>query len=146
MMSLPNTAIYIQFHPLVYLVKLHIEMNVADLIAKIVKATNQLNEYRANRYDANATHSGAASHPSRLTPKESRGLPLKRMDSIDLALGLDVACSRSDSTEEPDNDFKHGPDLERGFVGPEKTGAGCFENKRGVLAENSTSIPVIKEH
>ncbi|KAI1844110.1 hypothetical protein JX265_009627 [Neoarthrinium moseri] len=39
-MSLPNSVIYVQFHPLIYLVKLHIEMNIADLIARVVKASN----------------------------------------------------------------------------------------------------------
>ncbi|KAH8204839.1 hypothetical protein TruAng_001028 [Truncatella angustata] len=36
-------VIYIQFHPLVYLIKLHIELNMAELIAKIVRATNPMN-------------------------------------------------------------------------------------------------------
>ncbi|KAF5581576.1 hypothetical protein FPANT_8834 [Fusarium pseudoanthophilum] len=40
MMSLPNGFVYIQFHPLVYLLKLHIEMNMADLIGKVVRAGN----------------------------------------------------------------------------------------------------------
>ncbi|KAF4341026.1 hypothetical protein FBEOM_5077 [Fusarium beomiforme] len=40
MMSLPNDIVYVQFHPLAYLVKLHIEMNMADLIIKVVKASN----------------------------------------------------------------------------------------------------------
>ncbi|KAG9505279.1 hypothetical protein J7337_002246 [Fusarium musae] len=39
-MSLPNDIVYVQFHPLAYLVKLHIEMNMADLIIKVVKASN----------------------------------------------------------------------------------------------------------
>ncbi|KAM0202483.1 hypothetical protein ACHAPA_010584 [Fusarium lateritium] len=40
MMSLPNDIVYLQFHPLAYLVKLHIEMNMAELITKVVKASN----------------------------------------------------------------------------------------------------------
>ncbi|KAG5803636.1 hypothetical protein H9Q74_012097 [Fusarium xylarioides] len=40
MMSLPNDIVYLQFHPLTYLVKLHIEMNMAELITKVVKASN----------------------------------------------------------------------------------------------------------
>ncbi|KAK8036196.1 hypothetical protein PG993_008810 [Apiospora rasikravindrae] len=43
-MSLPDDAVYLQFHPLVYLLKLHIEMNLAELLAKIVRASNELNE------------------------------------------------------------------------------------------------------
>lgn len=43
-MSLPDDAVYLQFHPLVYLLKLHIEMNLAELLAKIVRASNELND------------------------------------------------------------------------------------------------------
>jgi len=34
---------YFQVHPLAYLIKLNIELSLADLIAKIVQATNPLN-------------------------------------------------------------------------------------------------------
>ncbi|KAF3761312.1 hypothetical protein M406DRAFT_16992, partial [Cryphonectria parasitica EP155] len=37
-MSIPNHHSYVQFHPLMYLIKLHIEMNMAELILKIVNA------------------------------------------------------------------------------------------------------------
>ncbi|KAK8097138.1 hypothetical protein PG999_013082 [Apiospora kogelbergensis] len=43
-MSLPSGLIYIQFHPLTYLIKLHIELNLAELIAKVVQASNPLND------------------------------------------------------------------------------------------------------
>lgn len=36
-MSIGQGFTYVQFHPLVYLLKLHIELNMADLIAKIVR-------------------------------------------------------------------------------------------------------------
>lgn len=39
-MSLGAGFVYVQFHPLVYILKLHIELNMADLIAKIVKMEN----------------------------------------------------------------------------------------------------------
>ncbi|KAJ1323587.1 hypothetical protein MN608_10831 [Microdochium nivale] len=42
-MSLPSTIIYAQFHPLQFLVKLLIELFMADLIAKIVREENRLN-------------------------------------------------------------------------------------------------------
>ncbi|KAH8656381.1 hypothetical protein BGZ61DRAFT_540955 [Ilyonectria robusta] len=44
-MSIPNGIVYVQFHPLVYILKLHIEMNIADLIIKVVRATNDNNAY-----------------------------------------------------------------------------------------------------
>ncbi|KAH7013868.1 hypothetical protein EDB80DRAFT_570026 [Ilyonectria destructans] len=37
MMSLKNTFVYMQFHPLAYIVKLNIEMSMASLIAKIAR-------------------------------------------------------------------------------------------------------------
>ncbi|KAI5457291.1 hypothetical protein BGZ63DRAFT_326176, partial [Mariannaea sp. PMI_226] len=43
MMSFSSSLMYCIFHPLAYLVKLHIELSMADLIARIVKARgNQL--------------------------------------------------------------------------------------------------------
>ncbi|KAH8686389.1 hypothetical protein BGZ61DRAFT_507123 [Ilyonectria robusta] len=39
MMFLPDNFVYIIFHPLAYLVKLHIELCMSDLIAKLVKST-----------------------------------------------------------------------------------------------------------
>ncbi|KAI5459738.1 hypothetical protein BGZ63DRAFT_359620 [Mariannaea sp. PMI_226] len=38
MMSLKNTFVYMQFHPLAYIVKLNIEMSMADLIGKIARS------------------------------------------------------------------------------------------------------------
>ncbi|KAH8203037.1 hypothetical protein TruAng_002765 [Truncatella angustata] len=43
MMSLENTFVYMQFHPLAYIVKLNIEMSMAELIVKVAKARNQAN-------------------------------------------------------------------------------------------------------
>ncbi|RGP75489.1 hypothetical protein FSPOR_597 [Fusarium sporotrichioides] len=61
MMSLPNDVVYVQFHPLAYLVKLHIEMNMADLIVKVVKASN------GNGYDYSGSKSGSTQ------PKQKSG-------------------------------------------------------------------------
>ena len=71
MMSLPNDIVYLQFHPLAYLVKLHIEMNMAELITKVVKASNP------NGYD----YSGSR---SRSNPKSSqhRTITGKKMGSV----------------------------------------------------------------
>ncbi|KAI0206208.1 hypothetical protein F4808DRAFT_469404 [Astrocystis sublimbata] len=38
MMSLPNTFVYMQFHPLAYIVKLNIELSMADLIGRIARS------------------------------------------------------------------------------------------------------------
>ncbi|KAI6080723.1 hypothetical protein F4821DRAFT_275678 [Hypoxylon rubiginosum] len=44
MMSLPNTFVYMQFHPLAYIVKLNIEMSMAELIVKVAKGRKRENE------------------------------------------------------------------------------------------------------
>ncbi|KAL1841311.1 hypothetical protein VTJ49DRAFT_7148 [Mycothermus thermophilus] len=41
MMSLPDDAVYVQVHPLVYLTKLNIEINMANLIGKVVKRSTE---------------------------------------------------------------------------------------------------------
>ncbi|KAM6488327.1 hypothetical protein HDV62DRAFT_347535 [Trichoderma sp. SZMC 28011] len=40
LMSLPSSLSYLQFHPVAYLLKLSIEMNMAELTAKIAKSQN----------------------------------------------------------------------------------------------------------
>ncbi|KAH8755423.1 hypothetical protein F5883DRAFT_504700 [Diaporthe sp. PMI_573] len=55
-MSLPNGFVYVQFHPLVYLLKLHIEMNIADLIVKVVKETNHNHEYSGAGTELHTKH------------------------------------------------------------------------------------------
>ncbi|KAM5341881.1 hypothetical protein ACJ41O_014912 [Fusarium nematophilum] len=69
MMSLPNDIVYLQFHPLAYLVKLHIEMNMAELITKVVKASNP------NGYDYSNSR-------SRSNPKSSQRDPSRKMTTI----------------------------------------------------------------
>ncbi|KAF5556148.1 hypothetical protein FMEXI_1281 [Fusarium mexicanum] len=53
-MSLPYDFFYAQFHPVVYLLKLHIEMNMADLITKVVRAKkgNCLDSYNHASHSA----------------------------------------------------------------------------------------------
>ncbi|EOD51396.1 hypothetical protein UCRNP2_1819 [Neofusicoccum parvum UCRNP2] len=40
MMSLKNSFVYMQFHPLAYIVKLNIEMSMADLIARVTRSAS----------------------------------------------------------------------------------------------------------
>lgn len=40
-MSMPNQLIYVQFHPLCFMVKLNIEMSMAHMISKIARAPGQ---------------------------------------------------------------------------------------------------------
>ena len=40
-MTMQQSSVYFQCHPLVYLIKLHIEMNMAELIVKIRKSAQR---------------------------------------------------------------------------------------------------------
>ncbi|EKG09188.1 hypothetical protein MPH_13816 [Macrophomina phaseolina MS6] len=64
-MSIPNSFVYIQFHPLAYLIKLNIELTMAHLIRKIVtsvaaKRKNGTSAYYEFAYDISrvGTHAG----------------------------------------------------------------------------------------
>ncbi|PVH83827.1 hypothetical protein DL98DRAFT_454441 [Cadophora sp. DSE1049] len=48
MMSLPNGFIYVQFHPLAYIVKLNIELSMADLISKVVRSHDRVDDSTSN--------------------------------------------------------------------------------------------------
>lgn len=52
MMSLQNSFVYMQFHPLAYIVKLNIEMSMAELIAKISSSSNNASHFLAPSSDA----------------------------------------------------------------------------------------------
>ncbi|KAI1493571.1 hypothetical protein F5X96DRAFT_169522 [Biscogniauxia mediterranea] len=58
-MSLNNTFVYMQFHPLAYTVKLKIEISMADLIVKIAKARNAANHGNGGRYLLNYNNPNA---------------------------------------------------------------------------------------
>ncbi|KAK8137386.1 hypothetical protein PG984_005326 [Apiospora sp. TS-2023a] len=66
-MSIPNDIVYLQFHPLVYMMKLHIEMNIAALIAKVVRATT----------GGNSEGLGGRDHSSKSRSQGTHGTELK---------------------------------------------------------------------
>ncbi|KAL5592287.1 hypothetical protein FOBRF1_013313 [Fusarium oxysporum] len=67
MMSLNNTFVYMQFHPFAYIVKLKIEMSMADLISKV-----------ARKRDCGVISEGAFSHAE----EGCAGLPNKSFASV----------------------------------------------------------------
>ncbi|KAH6666158.1 hypothetical protein B0J14DRAFT_678858 [Halenospora varia] len=59
MMSLKNSFVYMQFHPLAYIVKLNIEMSMADLIAKVSRTnTNWKDPGLSRTWDTSHITSG----------------------------------------------------------------------------------------
>jgi hypothetical protein len=63
LMSLPNQVVYVQFHPVTYIVKLNIEMSMASLIARLAKGQAN-NDMAMGGYD---THTRSGHHDRRPT-------------------------------------------------------------------------------
>lgn len=59
MMSLENTFIYVQFHPVAYIVKLNIECSLADLISKVVRGKERTDVFHP---DSNSNPTELTSH------------------------------------------------------------------------------------
>ncbi|EEU41714.1 uncharacterized protein NECHADRAFT_87702 [Fusarium vanettenii 77-13-4] len=64
LMSLPNQVVYIQFHPVAYMVKLNIEMSMASLITRLARGENA-DEYYPSMSRSNHGASGHDNSHSR---------------------------------------------------------------------------------
>jgi hypothetical protein len=66
-MFLRNPIVYLQFHPVCYLVKLNIEMSMASLITHVARGTEQNDMYPEEDFHGSNTDptSNSKSHPSR---------------------------------------------------------------------------------
>lgn len=70
-MSLKNQVVYIQFHPVAYMVKLNIELSMAALITKLAKGTveDRNNEFMIQSSSHNHSQLRSASHPAAISMK-----------------------------------------------------------------------------
>lgn len=85
LMSLPDDDIYVQVHPAAYLVKLHIEMNTAELLGKVLKMSNhRLNSLAGHSHSYTNSHLGSACPP--IMPNINRPLSNSRA-TIDSSCG-----------------------------------------------------------
>ncbi|KAF2994502.1 hypothetical protein E8E13_002454 [Curvularia kusanoi] len=77
-MSIPNSFVYIQFHPLAYLVKLNIEMTMANLIKRIAISASRkagqaslANDFRSESLSTSGAKSRATGHAKTHSKRES---------------------------------------------------------------------------
>ncbi|KAI1103009.1 hypothetical protein F4804DRAFT_353254 [Jackrogersella minutella] len=93
--------IYFQFHPFVYLLKLYIEMNMTDLIAKIVRADNALSysgdPERGWHSESYAHGTTLNSNCTRSSTCDPRVATLTRNDTDTTYRELDNLFNRDDS-------------------------------------------------
>ncbi|KAL2284897.1 hypothetical protein FJTKL_08710 [Diaporthe vaccinii] len=110
MMSLKNTFVYMQFHPLAYMVKLNIEMTMADLIAKIAKKQERLPTYHSswNRRPGIGSRMpslGSRNNTIQPLPPTRNAVPFRVWQSS-VSAGMDsAAVSRRGSINTPANDL-----------------------------------------
>ncbi|KAI0018499.1 hypothetical protein F4780DRAFT_781344 [Xylariomycetidae sp. FL0641] len=89
-MSLGQGFIYAQFHPLVYCLKLHIELHMADLISKVVRIENH-SDHRSG-----SKPTGSKSHGTRADPRNFQ-------------MATHITANRDFQYEEEDIDLKARP-------------------------------------
>ena len=64
-MSLPNQVVYIQFHPVTYMVKLNIEMSMASLISRLARGSVD-NDMPFTADTQSQHHTANRSHPANM--------------------------------------------------------------------------------
>ncbi|KAK6073197.1 hypothetical protein SCUP234_08795 [Seiridium cupressi] len=121
MMSLPNTFVYMQFHPVAYIVKLNIEMAMAELIVKVAKAGNASSQGNnggiiINDIGQHSSEGGAKSEPKsrfgatvlskrdELSGQDKYGSTQAGAGAIELS---EIANGEGSGADTPDSDMQH---------------------------------------
>ncbi|POS80365.1 hypothetical protein DHEL01_v201256 [Diaporthe helianthi] len=126
-MSLPDSFVfysYIQFHPVIYNLKLAIEMNMADLIIKIVQSTSGPPENH---------HTTSLPTPPDLTP-ESSGTS----DVTAVANSGDQSSGQSPVSKPASGEMFHARPM------PPSFDAGDVVNRKASVAEGSVAAQVLE--
>ncbi|KAH7408861.1 hypothetical protein BKA64DRAFT_618559 [Cadophora sp. MPI-SDFR-AT-0126] len=105
MLSLPNPYDYVQFAPVAYIIKLHIELTMAVLISKVVRDNNAErvdDGYSSGHHTSNRTNVNRSTNPYRFETNVSGG---KASGPGDVNSGAGIlktvtAVVKSDSDEE----------------------------------------------
>ncbi|KAH7398375.1 hypothetical protein BKA66DRAFT_565985 [Pyrenochaeta sp. MPI-SDFR-AT-0127] len=127
MMSLHNTFVYMQFHPFAYIVKLKIEMSMADLIGKIAKRR------------ADGITSDSSLHnldgAKMIYPENSLASSCRRkeisVDEIEAICGDDVSIETRETTKAENN-----------ITGHEEARSDVGDVEKFVHRYSSSSLPV----
>ncbi|KAH7192805.1 uncharacterized protein B0J16DRAFT_380692 [Fusarium flagelliforme] len=74
LMSLPSSLVYLSFHPVAYLLKLHIEMKMAELITKIVRSSGARGADDMYYHSSNLTNARATTATPKTKEKPLGGI------------------------------------------------------------------------
>lgn len=99
-MSIGNGFIYVQFHPLVYGIKLHIEMNLADLIAKSVRGENNSNDVGGYYHHASTDGARTGGTAARRTGNNNNNHDGPHHGASDMRMHTLVTVNRRDAADD----------------------------------------------
>ncbi|KAI0159957.1 hypothetical protein GGR52DRAFT_171316 [Hypoxylon sp. FL1284] len=81
LMSYPNPIVFVQFHPVTYLVKLNIEMSMANLITKVARAAGLGDDEETT--DHHTSHAQTCTHNPPLPPHDNLQMKTFHTTNID---------------------------------------------------------------
>ncbi|KAI4736403.1 hypothetical protein E4T50_13088 [Aureobasidium sp. EXF-12298] len=136
LMSLPNGIVFVQFHPVAYMVKLNIEMSMADMIIKVARSNEQDMNFNSSSQGTPypATHNTQKTHHTFNDDRdEAHGVPKNvtntafvghnrgdedlREDIYGIKRQTEVQVYVGDSdTEDRSVDLEHGKPTTRDFT------------------------------
>merc|ERR1712137_1289582 len=99
-MTMRQSSVYFQCHPLVYLIKLHIEMNMAELIVKIRKAAQrrEVNNWENVFFPTASPHDQAL----QMAPvRRQRSSPFAKFHRGGSDIEMDLATIEGDAHQVP---------------------------------------------
>ncbi|KAF2029674.1 hypothetical protein EK21DRAFT_67246 [Setomelanomma holmii] len=154
-MSIPNSFVYIQFHPLAYLVKLNIEMTMANLIKRIAISTSRrtgkayiAQEFKSSSNLSNSGKTGTGPrHSQRGTLHELASTVSYDAESkgpSDRVFSFAPTGNQIKTTQEVTVTSEPNPFFERGRRGSEVEITGAYQNKANipdVIVEETSPSP-----
>jgi hypothetical protein len=123
LMSLKNQVVYIQFHPVAYMVKLNIEISMGSLITKIAKSSinNNFHEFVMNPNTSSNhetySHSRAMSNNNGIEMKNSVSVVSKRNREVKGMEGIAISETVEVSVEHVGDGWRESTSEEE-FDGP----------------------------
>lgn len=94
LMFLPNQVVYVQFHPVAYMVKLNIEMSMASLVVKLARGKTETDVYDVN--SSTDPRSGQRSHQQRSTHNALNNPNYQSFQLNSITKGRRESCSDDD--------------------------------------------------
>ncbi|KAH7069160.1 hypothetical protein BKA63DRAFT_102191 [Paraphoma chrysanthemicola] len=155
-MSIPNSFVYIQFHPLAYLVKLNIEMTMANLIKRIAISTSRRTGKADIAQEFKSSSNLSTTGKTGTIPRHSQRGSLHELASIvsynaeskgpgERIISFAPTGNQIKTTQEVTVTSEPNPFFERGRRGSEVEITGAYNQNKanipGVIVEEAPETP-----